>query len=432
MGIPVPQVIEADLTWTGHVFQPDIQIEVDEGGTITNVGALGLEPTRRLARQALLPGFINAHSHAFQRGLRGAGERFAGVGGDFWSWRDAMYALVEKTSRDEFSRLCVTAFREMLDRGITTVGEFHYFHHTSGADDYAFDDLVLDAAREAGIRIVLLEAFYHTGGFGIDASGSQRRFVSQSLNAYREQLDRLASRLDGRSQHLGIVAHSFRAVSLDDIALLHAEAARRGMVLHVHVEEQQREIDECVAYHGKRPLALLNDLGDMNSVTAVHCTHATAEDLQRFVDDGGNVCVCPLTEANLGDGIPDLTSLDRGDKSLSLGTDSNARISMIDEMRWLEYGQRLATNSRGVLKDAEGTVATTLLGAATTGGARALGIRAGSIAPGFPADLVSIDLAAPCLAFSPLDLLLDALVFGGGYEAVLATCVQGQWRERNP
>lgn len=444
------QAIAAGLTWVGGRFVPGVTVEVGDDGRFYRVGtaagaagaAAGASPSpttaapppafpaHRLPRRALLPGFVNAHSHAFQRGLRGHGESFPAGAGSFWSWRDAMYDLVAGLDRERFRRLTVQAFREMRAAGVTTVGEFHYLHHEDADDgDYAFDAVVLAAAAEAGVRLVLLNAYYASGGFGAPLAGAQHRFVSLSPAEYWEQMDRLTELLAFETQSLGAVAHSLRAASLADVAALYAEARRRGLRFHMHVEEQRREIEESVAALGRRPLAALNDALEISpAFTAVHCTHSEPADLDRFVAAGGQVCVCPLTEANLGDGIPPLTATSAPHGRLCLGTDSNARISMLEEMRWLEYGQRLAGERRGVLRDpATGSVAGTLLEAATAGGARALGVEAGEIAPGLWADLVAIDLDHPSLAGAEPETLAAALVFGAADGAVVATCVGGRW-----
>ena len=223
------QVFEADLTWTGERFDPGVQIAVGDDGRIEAVGPLGRQPTVQMAGRALLPGFVNTHSHAFQRALRGRGERFPQGAGSFWTWRDAMYALADSLDRETAYALYLQAFREMRDAGIATCGEFHYLHHTGEGSDYEYDELVLDAARTAGIRLALLNAFYTTGGIGRPLEGAQRRFESKDAQAYWSQMDRLTARCDPRLQTLGVVAHSIRAASLDAIAALHAEARRRGL-----------------------------------------------------------------------------------------------------------------------------------------------------------------------------------------------------------
>ncbi|MGH7526209.1 MAG: formimidoylglutamate deiminase, partial [Gemmatimonadales bacterium] len=421
-------VIQAERTWTGVGFEPNVQVAIGEDGRIEAVGALGEIATRRLDGVALLPGFINAHSHAFQRGLRGSGESFAAGGGSFWSWREAMYALVASLDAASLRALCVQAFGEMRDAGITAVGEFHYLHHEREGD-YSLDLVVLAAAAEVGIRIVLLNAYYAAGGIGKPLEPAQRRFATTSVDDYWTQMDRLGAGLAPATQSLGAVAHSIRAAGLDEIRELHAEAMRRGLPFHMHVEEQRREIEDSVAAYGKAPMAAICEaLGGPANLTAVHCTHTARDDMARFLAAGGTVCVCPLTEANLGDGLPDLTLAHAADGRLCLGTDSNARLSPLEEMRWLEYGQRLRREMRGVLPDADGEVAPTLLAAATTGGARALGLPAGRIARGCWADLVAVDLTAPALTGIAPNRLLAAAIFGGGNEIVLGTFVGGRWR----
>jgi formimidoylglutamate deiminase len=422
------QTIRADLTWIDGAFVPDRTITIGADGRIEAVGRAGPGAVHRLDGVALLPGFVNAHSHAFQRGLRGSGERFSSGAGSFWSWREAMYALVASLDRDGFKRVCRQAFGEMRDSGITAVGEFHYLHHDRDGD-FAFDDVLLEAATEVGIRIVLLQAYYAAGGIGKAPEPGQRRFATLDIREYWRQMDRLAGRLDPATQSLGVVAHSVRAASLAEIKTLHAEAAQRGLPFHMHVEEQRREIEDTVAAYGRTPMRLLCDeLAAVGNFTAVHCTHTSPTDMAAFLARGGRVCVCPLTEANLGDGIPDLSAPHSVGGRISLGTDSNARISAIEEMRWLEYGQRLRGELRGVLTDPGGEVGATTLDAATGGGAAALGIAAGRIAPGAWADLAAVDLTVSSLSGVPAAGLLDGLVFGAGNGAIAGTFVGGKWR----
>ena len=424
-----PKVIEADLTWTGRRFEAGLQVVVGENGWIEAVTA-GQTPTDRHHRAALLPGFINTHSHAFQRGLRGHGERFPAGVGDFWSWREAMYALVERLEERELFRLSRQAFEEMLDAGVTAVGEFHYMHHATGDTDYAFDRVVLEAAAAAGIRIVLLNTYYATGGIGQPLGPAQRRFRSPGVDAYWKQMDLLEPALDRRTQSLGVAPHSIRAASIEDISAIHVEARRRGLPFHMHVEEQPREVEDCVAAYGRPPMRVLTDTLDIGgNLTAVHCTHTGSEDLKRFLQAGGRVCVNPLTEGNLGDGLPVLEPVPPLADRLCLGTDSNARISLIEEMRWLEYGQRLRTEKRGALRGGEGEVAPTVLDAATVGGARALGLPAGRIEAGYWADFTVIGLDHPSLVECDLEHLAEALVTGADNGVVLGTFVGGRWRE---
>jgi formimidoylglutamate deiminase len=404
-------IVEADLTWIDGRFERNASIFIDGGyfDRITRSGSV--EPTHRLTGQALLPGFISAHSHAFQRALRGRGEMFPKGEGSFWTWREAMYELVGQLDETRFLNEVRATFQEMRAAGITTVGEFHYIPE--------FNELVLQAAREAGIRITLLLTYYKTGAIGQPLAPAQRRFETRTLDELFARADALETLRDPLTQTIGIAAHSIRGVPLEELAPLYAEARRRGMPVHMHVEEQRKEIEDCVRAYGKRPMQLLNEhLPSCEGLTAVHATHSTPEDLARFLDRGGSVCITPLTEANLGDGIPDVTPLLAHPDRLSLGTDSNARISLVEEMRWLEYAQRLKSESRGVFRDDEGGNAPRLLHFATVGGAKALGVNAGRIEKGAVADLVAVDAEN-----------LESLIFGGSERAIRATCVAGCWSE---
>jgi formimidoylglutamate deiminase len=421
-------VVEAELTWSGAGLAAGLQVAIGDDGRIAVVGALGRPVTHRLTGVALLPGFVDTHSHAFQRGLRGSGERFPVGAGSFWTWREAMYALVGSLDRESLRRLSVQAFGEMLDAGVTTVGEFHYVHHERDGD-FALDEVVLDAAAEVGIRIVFLNTFYATGAPGKPLEGAQCRFRTRSVDEYWRRMDLLAGRLDPATQSLGAVAHSIRAASPEQIRAIHDEAIRRGLPFHMHVEEQRREIEESMAAYGGTPMSVILDTIDVrDDFTAVHCTHTADADMRRFLAAGGTICLCPLTEANLGDGIPRLALPHEARDRLALGTDSNNRLSLLEEMRWLEYGQRLRGEMRGALADDAGNVATTVLAAATTGGARALAVKVGRIAPGAWADFVAIDLTAPGLAEIGPERLLEALVFGAGNEVIAGTFVGGRWR----
>ncbi len=421
-------LLEAELTWTGHAFERGIQVRL-EGSRIAEVGhGLGSDP-RRLDNRALLPGFVNAHSHAFQRGLRGLGETFPQRDGSFWSWREAMYELVDSMTPDMMYEISRHAFGEMLDCGMTTVGEFHYLHHDDSESGFIFDEVILDAARDAGIRIVLLMAYYNTGAIGQPLQGGQRRFRCASVDDYWRQMDRLERLVDGEQQRLGVVAHSIRAVPLNDLAALHAEAHRRGLVFHLHIEEQVAEIEQSIAAYGRTPMAALFDAITPDArLTGVHCTHTAPDDMHRFIDAGANICICPLTEANLGDGIADLPAMVEQGGHVCLGSDSNARISMLEEMRWLEYAQRLNLQKRGVCIDETGAIAPWLVAAATINGARSLGLDAGRIKPGMLADFCTVNLNDPSLAGADEESLAAAIICGARDTAIAETCVGGEWR----
>lgn len=423
-----PAIIEADLTYTEDGFFENMQVVVGADGVIQQVGMLDLQPTMVLKGEALLPGMVNAHSHAFQRGLRGSAEWFRSREETFWTWRDAMYELVGYLDVERFTNLCRVAFEEMLRGGITTVGEFHYLRHADETGGYEFDQAILEAARQAGIRIVLLPAYYAHGGIGQPLRGAQKLFRTDSIESYRAQLERLRRLVDPQREHLGCCAHSIRAASPIEMAAVHALAAEWDMVLHLHAEEQPAEIDACVEAYGKSPVELLLDRGVIDGrTTLVHCTHTPRRVLKRVGKTGATVCICPTTEANLGDGIPDLEEY-AAHYDMALGTDSNVRVSMTEEMRWLEYGQRLRHQRRGVLDGGRGDCAAGLFRSATVGGARSLGIPAGAIAPGSVADFFVVDKSGLSLLGSTAETLLASIVFGAGRSCVTRVCVGGHWR----
>jgi formimidoylglutamate deiminase len=417
------KVLEADLTWRRGRFESGVQVEVLDGGTIGRVGPGLAKDGERLEGEALLPGFVNAHSHAFQRGLRGKAESF----GSFWSWREEMYRLAQSLDVDRFRRLATLAFREMLASGITSVGEFHYLHHLEGSRGYELDRAVVEAAREAGIRLVLLDVCYMTGDVGAPLERAQARFGSSSVDEFLESTERIEAFLEGPKESLGLVAHSIRAVPIEALVRIHEETRRRNLPFHIHVEEQKKEIESSVAHYGTRPLALLLDRLEIGpETTAVHCTHSHEEDLDRFLATGANVCVTPLTEANLADGIPP-SILARAGANLSLGSDSNLRIDFTEEMRLLEYAQRLRGEKRGVFVDESASVASRLFDIATRGGARSLGLRAGEIETGRVADLLSLDYQEAGLLSVSREDIMTAFVFGAGKEAIARVAVSGQW-----
>jgi len=422
--------LSADLVWDGAAFVAGLAVAVDAAGRIESVGPP--PPGARVEHrrgQALLPGFVDVHSHAFQIGLRGRGETFPREHGSFWTWREAMYELVGGLTPESLARLSLRTFREMRRAGITTVGEFHYVHHADAdAADFALDAAVIDAARQAGIRLVLLECYYRNGGPGRPLAGGQRRFDGVSVECFLAHCDRVAAGLDPARESIGLAPHSLRAVAPGELVELARVALQRGWPLHIHLEEQRREIEEVVAAWGRTPVELaletLAGLSGLNA-TGIHLTHTDPDRLFDLFARGWTAGLCPLTEGNLGDGIPALAEVP-GRRRLALGSDSNLRISMLENLRGLEYGQRLRSERRGLLG---GRPALTLLEAATAGGAASLGLAGGRLVPGAPADLVALDLGHPALREIPAEQLPEALVFGAPDEVILATAVGGRFSE---
>lgn len=418
------ECLRPEMAWVDGEFRRGLEIGIASDGTIHSIEETSESPTHD--RIAVLPGFVNAHSHAFQRGLRGRGERFDHPDSNFWSWRKAMYELVEEMDRDSMKQIASQAFREMRMAGMTSVGEFHYLHHDA-RNDWAFDDIILESANEVGIRIVLLNAYYVSGGFGQSLESAQERFNGIDLDVYWSNMDRLAGLVDGSMQRLGVVGHSIRAVPREQLALLHQESCRRELVFHMHVEEQRAEIAACLAAYGSTPTGVLLDSLQLDErFTAVHDTHTDADDMARYLKTGARVCLCPLTEANLGDGIADVRHILDHEGRICLGSDSNARISMIEEMRLAEYGQRLRHEGRGICRDGEGRIDRVLVDMATKHGAESLGLKAGRIEIGHLADFALVDLDAASLVDVSDSDLLAAVILGGAEECIAGTIVGGR------
>ncbi len=381
----------------------------------------------------LLPGFVNGHSHAFQRGMRGQGESFPRGEGSFFTWRASMYDLVETLDPDRCRWISRVAFEEMLDAGITTVGEFHYVHHAAD-DAWALDRAVIEAARESGIRLVLLHCDYVRGGFdGRSLEGGQRRFDTRSIDEFLASLDRVSAACAGPRETAVPIVHSTRAVPIDRIEAVGEEARRRGTPFHIHLEEVIAEIEDCRAVHGTTPMRLLldHDLIDERT-TAVHCTHSAREDLRDFGAAGGRICLCPNTEGNLGDGIPDLPTIREHGIPISIGTDLNSRIAPTEDLRWIEYLQRTSRRMRGAVVDEAAGTGAPLLRIGARHGADSLGIEAGSITAGRLADFAAIDLGHRTLEGVPDEAMAEAIVFGTGPESTVATCVGGRWLRGGP
>lgn len=422
-----PLTLEADLTLIDDRFEAGVRLDII-GERIVALRRGGGGAATRLKGKALLPGFVNAHSHAFQRALRGLGETFPAGAGSFWTWREAMYALVERMTPSEFRRTTARCFREMLAVGVTTVGEFHYFHHVDPAQrDFGFDDVVLEAAAETGIRMALLVCYYKTGAIGKPLSGGQRRFETADVAAFREHVDRLAGRLPPNVT-LGIAPHSVRATPTQDLIALVEYARSRGYVLHMHVEEQRREIEECREAYGLTPMDWLRKHVPIGpDFTIVHATHTAPDEMDAYIDAGGRVCVCPITEGNLGDGLGDPARMLRRRDAVCVGTDSNVRLDFCEELRWMEFVQRLKAERRGVVVDGDGDVARQLLRIGTENGAAALRLDVGKIEGGRPADLVAIDLNHVALQGTTPAALPAALLLGAGGSCVSDVMVAGRW-----
>jgi formiminoglutamate deiminase len=366
-----------------------------------------------------VPGFANCHSHAFHRALRGRTQQAAG--GSFWSWRDSMYDVAARLDPDSYYRLALAVYEEMALAGITAVGEFHYLHHGEGgvpyADPNAMGHAVVAAARDAGIRIALLDTCYLSSGFGAAPQGAQLRFSDGSVDQWAARV----SGLDVAAADVGVVVgsaiHSVRAVARDDLPAV--AAVRPSAPLHVHLSEQVAENDACLQRYGRTPTQVLSDVGVLGSrVTAVHATHLTDSDITGLGRSGCFAALCPTTERDLADGVGPARQLADNGATLTLGTDSHAVIDMFEEMRAVELDTRLVTSRRGHWSADE------LLRAATASGQLSLGFPdAGRMAPGQWADLVTIDLDSPRTAGTGRGC--DAAVFAASAADITSVVASG-------
>lgn len=418
------------LTPTGWVR--DRAVVVNAGGLIR-----ALEPSSGPWDGTLaVPGVPNAHSHVFQRALSGRGEA-RHAEDSFWSWREEMYGLAARIDAETLYAIARQAYGEMLAGGFTSVAEFHYLHHgVDGARGSELAEAVVRAAQDAGIRLRLLPVLYQRGGFGQAPGAAQARFVHEHLEDFLGLLDAL------RAHDPGLAFHSLRAVAPETFADT-LEAVRsvlgREIPVHVHIAEQRREVEDCLAAMGKTPIAALLETASVDRHwSLIHATHARRAELEAVAASGATVVVCPLTEAYLGDGLfPGAQYLADGG-NVAVGSDSNTRIDAVEELRWLEYGQRLNDESRARLSDTNG-LGKPLWQRVCAGGAQALGLPVGAIAPGQAADFVVLEPdATPLLGHTP-ESWLDALVIGGSRSDIGAVYMggkrrveRGEWTDRIP
>lgn len=410
----------AGQAWVGGDWAQDVLLVAGVDGRWAEVRP-GVAAAERAGAEVLagpvLPGIVDAHSHAFQRAIAGLTERSAGGHDDFWSWRDRMYAAALRITPGQLETIAAFLYAELVQAGYTHVCEFHYLHNDvdgrAYADPLEMSMALVRAAQQAGIGLTLLPTLYMRSGFGAAGlRGDQRRFASTP-----DALLRIADAVNrSRSDTLacGIALHSLRAV--DPGALREtAQAARSaGMPVHIHISEQQREVEECVAHHGKRPIEwLLEHASPDAGWNLVHATHASPGELAGVQRSGASIVLCPSTEANLGDGVFDLPSWLRAGGCWSIGSDSHVTRSPLEELRLLEYSNRFALRQRNVAARAANreSTAAALFTAAVAGGTAAAGVALGGLAAGQRADFCVLDPDAHALAGLPPSHVLDGAVF---------------------
>ncbi|WP_207957614.1 formimidoylglutamate deiminase [Streptomyces sp. YIM 98790] len=424
-----PQTYWADHVWTGGAVRAGVVIATDRAGRISHLRSGVPEPPVGAVslRGLTIPGLANAHSHAFHRALRSVSQARdtagGGAHGSFWTWRETMYAVAERLTPDLYFELARAVYAEMAMAGITTVGEFHYLHHAPGGlhyrDPNAMGEALIAAAAEAGIRITLLDTCYLAGGFGRPPIGPQLRFSDGTADAWAE---RAAALTGSGTTRIGAAVHSVRAVPAEQLATVAQWARERSAPLHVHLSEQPRENQDCLAAHGRTPTRLLADHGLLGpGTTAVHATHPTEEDIELLGGSGTAVCLCPSTERDLADGIGPAAALRDAGSPLCLGSDSHAMIDLLAETRAVELGERVRSLRRGHWS------ADALLAAATEHGQAALGWPdAGRLETGALADFTTVSLDSVRTAGPPAALAAEAVIFAATAADVRHTVVAGR------
>jgi formimidoylglutamate deiminase len=464
-----------DLLYTGGKFHHRLALVCDSSGSIVRLSPadeLRDEKRMRLLNRAVLPGMINAHSHAFQRVLRGRTEyrtsRYSFSGGlrparsgisptlngegrdSFWTWREMMYSAATRLTPEDIYDASRMAFMEMVLSGITSVGEFHYLHHAPDGKPYDDPNLlakeVIRAANDVGLRIALLRVAYARSGFQTEANPRQTRFIETDPETYLRNVNGLAESLGSAATGwIGIAPHSVRAVPL---AYLHAVtefANTNNLKIHMHVAEQPAEVSACVEEYGRSPVALLDTEGLLSeNFTAVHAIHVTPKAIASFAKSGALVCACPTTERNLGDGVVPADEYAKNDVAICLGTDSHAQIDLFEDARELEYHLRLQKLERAVLSfsrapvtegspptnalpdDRASDIAANLFDCATINGARSIGALSGALDVGKPADFFTVDLNDTTIAGASHDGLLSNIIFSASRAAVREVVVGGK------
>jgi formimidoylglutamate deiminase len=417
-----------DLIYTNGCIQSGVAI-FSQNGVITRVSsdAADLVRARRLPHRAILPGLVNVHSHAFQRVIRGRTEHRTTQRDTFWTWRVSMYHAANRISPEAMYHVARMTFCEMLLAGITTVGEFHYVHHSEGGVPYADRNVlarqILSAATEIGIRIALLRTAYVRAGWHKPPDPGQTRFITPCAEDFIADTETLRAALPPHAS-IGVAPHSVRAVPLDYLREVADYARSRDLPLHMHVSEQPAEVEASLDEYGLRPVELLHReqvLGPR--FTAIHAIHITPQEADYL--GASHVCACPTSERNLGDGAVPADLLYKAGAGICFGSDCNVQIDILEDARLLEYHLRMNKLQRVILSESD-DLARRLFHSATAAGAASLALNTGALEPGRCADFVAIDLNDPSLAGATSEALLDHVVFSLERTAIRDVWVDGE------
>jgi formiminoglutamate deiminase len=418
-----------DIALLPEGWARDVAVDV-QTGTIRAIQPSAPPDGRERIPGVTLPGLPNLHSHTFQRGMAGLAETRGPQGDSFWTWRQVMYGFLERLTPEDVEAIAAFAMMEMLEGGFTALAEFHYVHHDPAGRPYAnpaeLCARIAAAAAETSMGLTLLPVLYSQGGFGgVPATDGQRRFVN-SNESYARLLEGAAAAIAPLDDAvLGVAPHSLRAVTPASLHGLLAIAPSGP--LHIHIAEQMREVEDCIAWSGQRPVAWLLSHAPVDPRWClVHATHMDGAEIQGVASAGAVAGLCPITEANLGDGVFEGPAFLAAGGRYGAGSDSNVEITAPGELRLFEYSQRLAHRARNVLADGAGaSTGRSLYEGALAGGAQALGRRLGRIAVGSRADFVTLDRGHPDLACVTGDRWLDAYIFTAGRAAIDSVMVGG-------
>lgn len=423
----------ADRIWTPRGWIADAEVRCGAGGLEIASGAAVPSGAERLGRW-VLPGLANLHSHAFQRAMAGLAERQGNAEDSFWTWREVMYAFAGRIGTEALRAIAAQLYVEMLKAGYTRVCEFHYLHHRPDGAPYADPAemalALIEAARETGIGLTLLPTLYLTGGFDGRALGPRQVRFGHSVDAFLRLVERLRA-LESDRLNVGIALHSLRAVPPEALAaVLASEPARQGPI-HIHIAEQIGEVQDCLSLRGARPVDWLLDHAAVDARWClVHATHLTERETDRLAASGAVAGLCPTTEANLGDGLFPLKRYLAAGGAFGIGSDSHISVSPVEELRWLEYGQRLTAHRRNVaVAPEQPSTGERLFGSAWAGGLQAAGLGGAGSRPGD--DLLVLDEDAPLLAGRDAEHLLDTWLFAGNVPLVRHVHSGGRWLVRD-
>jgi len=418
----------------------NVLIECDKDGWIVGVDSFKAVPESgtetEIIAGPLVPGMSNVHSHAFQRAMAGLTERASGKKDNFWSWRETMYRFLSGIEPEDMEALAAQVYVEMLKAGYTSVGEFHYLHHQKDGSPYndraIMSRQVIKAALETGIAITHMPVLYAYGGFGEQPpTEGQKRFIN-TVPELLKIIEALHKDYQNTPQvTVGFAHHSLRAVSPE--MLREGTRAVRKLLrqapIHIHAAEQTGEVESCLAWSKQRPVEWLLENGNVDELwTFIHCTHVSESETAALAASGVVAGLCPTTEANLGDGIFPLVDFFNAGGTFGIGSDSHISLSVVEELRWLEYVQRLQRRERTLIKQAENpSVGAVLFEQALSGGARSLGRKAGKIEIGHRADFLVLDQDLPCMTGKVRDHILDTAIFAANENPVKDVMAGGRW-----